>query len=80
MKRTTLAACIIAALIIVVLTVAASATSNIGVYRSGVHWCNWSAATSCRWWRANKDRPGAFSFCGPNDMRSRCVAHRRGLR
>jgi hypothetical protein len=59
---------------------AAQATSNIGALRQSTHWCNWSIAKTCTRWKVNKDNPAYFRNCGPNDMRSGCVAHRKGLR
>jgi hypothetical protein len=58
----------------------APATSNIGALGQSRHWCNWSIAKTCTRWKANKDNPAYFRACGPNDMRSGCVAHRKGLR
>jgi hypothetical protein len=47
---------------------------------SGVHWCNWSIAKTCSRWRANGNKSYGLGCTGPNDMRSGCVAERRGLK
>jgi hypothetical protein len=48
------------------------------IQRSGSHWCNWSAASTCSRWRANGGKSYGLGCTGPNDMRSGCRA--RGLR
>jgi hypothetical protein len=80
MKRTTLAACIIAACILIVLTIAASTRTltHGDIYRAGSHWCNWSITATCQRWKANRHKPSYWRECGPNDARSGCLA--RGLR
>ena len=44
------------------------------------HWCNWSIAMTCARWRANGHKSYGLGCTGPNDMRSGCIAERRGLR
>jgi hypothetical protein len=74
MKRTTLAACILAACIFIVLTIAASAHRMGGHdYRSTPHWCTWSAATACTRWKA---RGGKF-VCPPGVNSVGCQDQRR---
>jgi hypothetical protein len=50
------------------------------VYATGQHWCNWSIAKTCSRWRANGNKSYGLGCTGPNDMRSGCVAERKGLR
>jgi hypothetical protein len=71
---------LVAAALVMLSIPTAQATSNIGALRQSSHWCNWSIAKTCTRWKANKDNPAYFRSCGPNDMRSGCVAHRKGLR
>jgi hypothetical protein len=44
------------------------------------HWCNWSIAKTCSRWRANGNKSYGLGCTGPDDMRSGCIAERRGLR
>jgi hypothetical protein len=81
MKRTTLAACIIAACILVVLALVTAASANRLTYSESTaqgHWCNWSITATCQRWKANRHKPSYWRECGPNDTRSGCMA--RGLR
>jgi hypothetical protein len=50
------------------------------IYRSGAHWCNWSITATCKRWRNNGNKSYGLGCTGPNDMRSGCVAQRKGLR
>jgi hypothetical protein len=45
-------------------------------YRSGPHWCAWSAAVACTKWRANGGRYGA-TVCPPGNMSVSCRRQRR---
>jgi hypothetical protein len=50
------------------------------IYRAGSHWCNWAITATCKRWRDNGNRSYGLGCTGPNDMRSGCVAQRKGLR
>jgi hypothetical protein len=50
------------------------------IHASGRHWCAWSIASTCTRFRAAGNRSYGLGCTGPNDMRSGCVAQRRGLR
>jgi hypothetical protein len=50
------------------------------IYRGGAHWCNWSIAKTCTRWRDHGRKSYGLGCTGPNDMRSGCVAQRKGLR
>jgi hypothetical protein len=69
----------LATICLISVTQARSLTTR-DIYSSGTHWCNWSITATCKRWKANKNNPAYFRECGPNDMRSGCVAHRQGLR
>ena len=54
----------------------------IGLHPSnrGVLSCNWSISANCKRWRDKGKPPISGRGCGPDDMRSRCVAYREGRR
>jgi hypothetical protein len=69
-----------AAVLIVITTASAHRITTAEIHRSGKHWCNWSIAATCKRWRDNGNRSYGLGCTGPNDIRSGCVAQRKGLR
>jgi len=76
MKKALLAGC---AALLMATSADAHRITTREIYATG-HWCNWSIAMTCARWRANGHRSYGLGCTGPNDMRSGCVAERRGLR
>jgi hypothetical protein len=78
-KALTLLAAAIA--IVLVASAARARTLTHGdMHRAGSHWCNWSITSGCTRWKARGGKVAPGYCTGPNDMRSGCVAQRKGLR